>query len=74
MPAWLYRPVDGRNPATPHSAAGTLTEPPVSVPKATGAIRAATAAPEPPLLPPGMRAGSWGLRTGPNAPLFEVMP
>ena len=58
MPAWLYRPVDGRRPATPHRAAGMRTEPPVSEPSATGAILAPTAAPEPPLLPPGIREGS----------------
>ena len=74
MPSWLYRPALGRNPATPQSAAGMRTEPPVSVPIATGAIRAATAAPDPPLLPPGMRSGSYGLRAAPNAPLFDVMP
>ena len=40
-------------PTTPHSAAGWRIEPPVSVPSASGAIAAATAAAEPPLEPPG---------------------
>jgi hypothetical protein len=40
-------------------------EPPVSVPVAAGARRAATAAAEPPELPPGTISGFQGLRTGP---------
>ena len=39
-------------------------EPPVSLPMAMGTIPAATAAPEPPLDPPGIRPGSQGLETG----------
>ena len=39
----------------PVSAAGWRIEPPVSVPIASGAWYAATAAAEPPLLPPGTR-------------------
>ena len=39
----------------PESAAGWRIEPPVSVPVAAGARRAATAAAEPPELPPGTR-------------------
>src|SRR2546422_167041 len=46
-------------------------EPPVSVPRASGIMPAATAAAEPPLLPPGTRSGSHGLRVGPN-PEFSV--
>ena len=41
--------------------AGWRTEPPVSVPIATGAKRAATAAAEPPDDPPGTRSKSHGL-------------
>ncbi len=48
-------------------AAGWRTEPPVSDPSATGAMRAATAAAEPPLEPPGMRSNAQGLRVGPKA-------
>src|SRR3954464_9548238 len=42
-------------------------DPPVSDPSATGANPAATAAADPPLVPPGMRSSAQGLRTGPNA-------
>src|SRR5215467_12421462 len=41
------------NPTTPHHAAGTRTEPAVSVPKATSAIPLATATADPQLEPPG---------------------
>ena len=68
------RPTVGRSPTTPHSAAGTRTEPPVSVPIAAGTSRAATAALEPPLLPPGMHRGSHGLCTAPLTALWLVMP
>src|ERR687896_242267 len=49
----------------PVSAAGWRIEPPVSVPVAAGAIRAATAAAEPPDEPPGTLLAFQGLRTGP---------
>jgi hypothetical protein len=52
-------------PVTPHSAAGWRMEPPVSVAVAMGATRAATAAAEPPELPPGTRRSSHGFFTGP---------
>ncbi len=52
-------------PVMPHSEAGWRIEPPVSVPVAAGARRAATAAAEPPEEPPGTRSVSQGLRTGP---------
>ncbi len=42
-------------------------EPPVSLPRASGVMFAATAAAEPPDEPPGTRDGSRGLRVGPNA-------
>src|SRR5262245_3460809 len=58
--------VDGRRPATPQNADGMRIEPLVSRPIAAGTIRAARATPLPPLLPPGMRDGSYGLRTAPN--------
>ncbi len=54
-------------PTTPHSAAGWRMEPPVSEPRASGAKPAATAAAEPPLLPPGTFPVPRGLRVGPNA-------
>src|SRR5688572_20391857 len=61
------RPYVGLRPTTPQSAAGWRTDPPVSEPRATGTIRAATAAAEPPDDPPGTREVSHGLRAGPNA-------
>ena len=45
----------------PESAAGWRIEPPVSVPVAAGARRAATAAAEPPELPPGTRVAVPGI-------------
>src|SRR6185369_4450258 len=50
----------------PQNAAGWRIEPPVSVPVANGTMPAATAAAEPPDDPPGTRAASHGLRTGPK--------
>jgi hypothetical protein len=41
-------------------------EPPVSVPVAAGAMRAATAVAEPPEDPPGTRVASQGFLTGPK--------
>ncbi len=55
----------GLSPNTPHSEAGTRTEPLVSEPSARGTKPAATAAPEPPEEPPATRSGAWGLRVGP---------
>ena len=52
-------------PVTPHKEAGWRMEPPVSVPVAAGARRAATAHADPPEEPPGTRSRSQGLRTGP---------
>ena len=49
----------------PVTAAGWRIEPPVSVPIASGASNAATAAADPPPEPPGMRSRSHGLRVGP---------
>ena len=66
-PYRLIRPYVGFRPTTPHSDAGWRTLPPVSVPRAHTASPAATAAALPPLEPPGTRAGSHGLWTGPNA-------
>src|SRR3954471_511326 len=52
-------------PVTPHSEAGWRMDPPVSVAVAMGATRAATAAAEPPELPPGTSRSSHGFLTGP---------
>ena len=48
-------------PVTPQKAAGWRIEPPVSVPVAAGARRAAMAAELPPEEPPGTRDTSQGL-------------
>jgi hypothetical protein len=60
-------------PVMPTKAAGWRIDPPVSVPVTPGASRAATAAAEPPELPPGVSAAlppslrRHGDRTGPQA-------
>src|SRR5271163_20972 len=56
----------GLIPNRPHQPDGMRIEPPPSDPKANGASPAATAAPLPPLLPPGVRAVFHGLRVAPN--------
>ncbi len=61
-------------PTTPHNAAGWRMEPPVSEPSPSGTKPAATAAAEPPLLPPGTLPGSWGLRVGPKAEFSVELP
>ena len=61
----LTRPMVGRMPTMPLIADGSRIEPPVSVPSAPWHMRAATAAPDPPLDPAGKRSGSHGLRTNP---------
>src|SRR4051794_10437656 len=67
-PPWgLPAPWGGSTPTTPHTGGGGGIEPPVSVPSAHGALPAATAAALPPLEPPGTRARSHGLSTGPKA-------
>ena len=54
-------------PTIPQTAPGWRIDPPVSVPMASGASKAATAADEPPDEPPGTRLRSQGLRDGPKA-------
>ena len=54
-PKVLMRPIVVFRPVIPFQAAGTRTDPPVSVPIAHGARRAATATPEPEDEPPGAR-------------------
>ena len=67
IPYRLTRPYVGFIPTIPHSAAGWRIEPPVSVPRESGTWWAATAAADPPLLPPGTVSRSHGLLTGPYA-------
>ena len=61
------RPTVGLRPTTPLHDAGMRTEPPMSVPSASGTHPDATAAPEPPEEPPGERDGSHGLRVMPHS-------
>jgi hypothetical protein len=51
-------------PTTPHNAAGMRSEPPPSLPWATGSRPAATAAAAPPLEPPAVSVSRHGLRAG----------
>src|SRR5579871_64446 len=64
MPARLISPKVGLSPLTPQAAAGMRIEPPVSVPSAPRTSPLATAAAEPPLLPPGTWLVFQGLRVG----------
>src|SRR6202163_251042 len=57
----VTRSGDGRKPTTPQQEAGIRIEPPMSVPTATVAIPAATAAALPPLEPPGVILDRHGL-------------
>ena len=61
-------------PVRLQKAAGRRTEPPVSEPRAAAAIPAATAAAEPLLLPPGVRARLQGFRVGPRKLFAPVGP
>ncbi len=58
-------PTGGLNPTTPHAAAGIRSEPPVSVPIASGTMPAARATAFPLLEPPAMRSGAAGLTGSP---------
>src|SRR3954469_25775362 len=70
----LERPLVGRRPNRLCTADGIRIDPQVSEPQATAAKLAATAAPLPPLDPPGDRSGSYGLHVCPPIELIEVMP
>ena len=63
------RPRLGLRPTSPQQDAGPRTEPPMSEPSANGTQPDATAAPEPPDEPPGVRSGSHGLRVTPHSGL-----
>ena len=62
------RPRVGFRPKNPQADEGMRIEPPPSPPEAIGTMRAATAAPDPPEEPPGVRSVSQGLRAGPKVP------
>ena len=57
-------------PTSPQKEAGMRTEPPPSLPIASGPTPAATAAPEPALEPPGERSVFHGLRVASNTGLW----
>jgi hypothetical protein len=64
-PSAETRPHVGLSPTTPQQAAGSRIDPALSVPRATSHSSAASAAPLPPLEPPGIRSVSSGLTTAP---------
>ena len=70
------RPAVTLSPTMPFQAAGIRTEPPVSVPMATGARPAATATPEPLDEPPGVRCTfrSHGFRGVPMCVFVPQLP
>ena len=70
------RPAVTFSPTIPHHPAGNRTDPPVSVPMATGTRPAATATPEPLDEPPGVRCTlrSHGLRGVPMCVLVPKLP
>src|SRR5262249_21342064 len=65
-PARETSPWLGLTANTPQKAAGLMTDPLVWLPSASGTMPAATAAAGPDEEPPGVRAGSCGLRVGPG--------
>src|SRR5438128_2520012 len=67
------KPFVGLSPARPQNAAGILTDPPPSVAVAIGTSPATSAAPLPPLDPPGVHSGAHGLRVSPKS-RFVVKP
>src|SRR5262245_17348676 len=60
------RPGVVRKPTTPQNEAGPRSEPPRSVPSASGHMPVARAAAEPLLDPPAVRVRSQGLRVAPK--------
>ncbi len=74
MPSMLDSPLVGRRPTRSFCAAGIRMDPHVSLPHPTAAKLAATAAPVPPLEPPGLRVGSYGLRVWPPRDPMVVIP
>ena len=67
-------PYVGLNPITPQCDAGFLIEPPVSDPSVISHIFAAIAAAEPPLDPPGICPGAFGLFVGPYIEVSVELP
>src|SRR2546427_11742382 len=68
------RPGEVRKPTTPQNAAGRRSEPPRSVPWASGPRPVASATAPPPVEPPGVSAGFQGLRVTPKPSLKVLAP
>ena len=68
------RPGDGRMPTTLQNDAGLRSDPPVSLPSAIGTMHVASATAAPPLDPPQVFDGSYGLRVAPNTRLNVCEP
>jgi hypothetical protein len=64
----------GRSPTTLQNDAGLRSDPPMSLPSASGSIPAASAAAAPPLEPPADRSRSYGLRVVPKIGLKVCEP
>src|SRR5579863_165085 len=74
-PSPLTVPTAGLMPTTPLSDAGQVMEPSVSVPIASGASRAASAAPDPDEDPPALRSSRYGFTVSPptaDQPLVDL--
>src|SRR5258708_30591180 len=71
-PVRLRRPSVGLMPTSELLLAGDTTEPSVSVPTATEARFAATAAPDPELEPEGLRSSAYGFLVSPPRPLHPL--
>ena len=61
-------------PTMPQNAAGTRTEPPKSVPCASGSMPVATDTADPPDEPAGLSAGFHGFLVAPNTALTVLAP
>ena len=74
QPSFETRPCVGLRPTSPQAEDGIRMEPAVSVPRVLKLMSAATAAPDPPLEPPGTFSRSQGLPTAPKWGLLLSMP
>src|SRR5262249_14397676 len=68
------RPGDGRMPTTLQKFGGFRSEPPMSLPSASGTIPHATATEPPPVLPPHVFVTSYGFLVGPKTALNVCEP
>src|SRR5882672_7684567 len=68
------RPGEVRMPTTLQKFGGLRSEPPISLPSASGTIPQASATQPPPVLPPQVLVTSYGLRVGPNTGLNVCEP